>query len=89
MEIDITDFASQDVDEPDQNSLHPHLYNKSYQAFLQSALGANPKLDKVKLPEREEGITYAQWFFRIYNSFLPILHKAHFMALVCLYSSLS
>lgn len=83
MEIDIADFTSQDVDEPDQNSLHPSLYNKSYQAFLQSALGVNPKLDKVKLPERDEGITYAQWFFRVINPYIPILHKGNFMALVC------
>ena len=83
MEIDITDFASPDLDEPEPNTLHPNLYNKSYQAFLQSALGVNPKLDKVKLPERDEGITYAQWFFRVINSFMPILHKGHFMALVC------
>jgi hypothetical protein len=82
MEIDIADFTSQDVDEPDQ-SPHPNLYNKSYQAFLQTALGVNLKLDKVKLPERDEGITYAQWFFRAVNPYLPILHKGNFMALVC------
>ncbi|OBT72162.1 hypothetical protein VF21_08764 [Pseudogymnoascus sp. 05NY08] len=82
MEIDITDFPSQDLDEPEQNTLHPNLYNKSYQAFLQSALNVNPKLDKVKLPDREEGITYAQWFFRVINSFMPILHKGTFMALL-------
>jgi hypothetical protein len=41
-------------------TVFPSLYNKSYQAFLQSALGINPKLDKVKLPERNEGITYTQ-----------------------------
>lgn len=82
MEIDITDFTSLDMDEPDPNSPHPSLYNKSYQAFLQTSLGVNPKLDKVKLPERDEGITYAQWFFRVINPYLPILHKGNFMALV-------
>ncbi|OBT65035.1 hypothetical protein VE03_05256 [Pseudogymnoascus sp. 23342-1-I1] len=82
MEIDITDFPSQDLDEPEQNTLHPNLYNKSYQAFLQSAFNVNPKLDKVKLPDRDEGITYAQWFFRVVNSFMPILHKGTFMAML-------
>jgi hypothetical protein len=83
MEIDIADFASQDIDEPDQSMAHPQLYNKSYQAFLQTALNINPKLEKPKLPERSEGITYAQWFFRVFNPYLPILHKGKFMALVC------
>jgi hypothetical protein len=81
-EIDIADFPSPDMDEPDPSVFHPQLYNKSYQAFIQSALGVNPRIDKVELPVREEGLTYAQWYFRVINPFCPILHKGSFMSLV-------
>ena len=80
MEIDIADFDSVDMDEPD--GFHPQLYNKSYQAFLQSALNINPSLQKVDLPSRSEGLTYAQWYFRVINPYLPLLHKATFTKLV-------
>jgi hypothetical protein len=83
MEIDIADFTSQDMDEPDPTMFHPQLYNKSYQAFLQSALNINPRIEKMDLPSREEGLTYAQWYFRVLNPYLPILHKGTFMATVC------
>jgi len=82
MEIDIADFPSHDMDEPDPSVFHPQLYNKSYQAFLQSALNINPSLNKVELPGREEGLTYAQWYFRVINPFCPILHRTSFMSLV-------
>jgi hypothetical protein len=82
MEIDIADFSSHDMDEPDASVFHPALYNKSYQAFLQSALNINPSIPKVDLPGREEGLTYAQWYFRVINPFCPILHKTSFMSLV-------
>lgn len=85
MEIDIADFASQDMDEPDPTMYHPQLYNKSYQAFLQSTLNINPRIDKVDLPSREDGITYAQWYFRVINPYLPVMHKQTFMATVCYY----
>ena len=82
MEIDIADFDSIDMDEPDASVFHPQLYNKSYQAFLQSALNINPRIDKVDLPSREDGITYAQWFFRVLNPYMPLLHKPTFMKIV-------
>jgi hypothetical protein len=82
MEIDIADFESSDMDEPDASSFHLQLYNKSYQAFLQSALNINPRLDKVELPAREEGITYAEWYFRVINPYMPLLHKPTFMRMV-------
>lgn len=81
-EIDIADFPSSDMDEPDSSVFHPQLYNKSYQAFIQSALNINPRIEKVDLPAREEGLTYAQWYFRVINPFCPILHKGAFMSLV-------
>lgn len=81
MEIDIADFSSSDVDEP-SSIFQPDLYNKSYQGFLQSAYGVNPKIEKVDLPPREEGLTYASWYFRVLNPWIPILHKPSFMHLV-------
>ncbi len=83
MEIDIADFDSQDMDEPDSTVFHPQLYNKSYQAFLQSALNINPRIEKVELPSREDGFTYADWYFRVLNPYLPLLHKPTFFKLVC------
>lgn len=82
MEIDIADFDSLDMDEPDASVFHPQLYNKSYQAFLQSALNINPRIDKVELPSRSDGFMYAQWYFRLVNPYFPLLHKASFMKLV-------
>lgn len=82
MEIDIADFDSVDMDEPDPSVFHPQLYNKSYQAFLQTSLNINPRIEKVDLPPREEGITYASWYFRVINPYTPTLHKATFMATV-------
>lgn len=82
MEIDIADFDSLDMDEPDSSAFHPQLYNKSYQAFLQSALNINPRLTNVELPPRSEGLMYADWFFRVVNPYLPLLHKASFLKLV-------
>lgn len=86
MEIDIADFTSEDMDEP-ISITHTPLYNKSYQAFLQSTLNVNPKIAKVELPGREEGLTYARWYFRVLNPFLPILHGPVFMTVVCLIAS--
>jgi hypothetical protein len=82
MEIDIADFDSLDMDEPDASVFHPQLYNKSYQAFLQTALNINPRLGKADLPPRSDGLMYAQWYFRVINPYLPILHKGTFMRLV-------
>jgi hypothetical protein len=82
MEIDIADFESLDMDEPNPAVFHPQLYNKSYQAFLQSALGVNPRIEKVDLPPREDGLTYAQWYFRVLNPYSPLLHKGTFIKLV-------
>ena len=83
MEIDIADFTSSDVDEPDQSTFQVEpLYNKSYQSFMQTAFNVNPKFDKVDLPGKQEGLTYAQWYFRVLNPYLPVLHKPTLMALV-------
>lgn len=83
MEIDVADFSSSDIDEP-SSLFQPEFYNKSYQSFLQSAYNVNPKIEKVDLPPKDEGLTYASWYFRVINPYIPILHRPTFMALVCL-----
>lgn len=85
MEIDIADFDSPDMDEPDSSIFHPQLYNKSYQSFLQSTLNINPRIEKCELPPRQDGFTYVQWFFRVISPYMPLLHKPTFMKLVCSY----
>ncbi|KAI4132088.1 MAG: hypothetical protein LQ347_002709 [Umbilicaria vellea] len=83
MEINIADFASTDLDGPVQPSLQQEpLYNKSYQSFVMSAFGVNPRLEKVALPPKTEGLTYAQWYFRALSPYLPTMHKPTFMALL-------
>lgn len=83
MEIDLADYMSSDLDEPDpSNFLTNALYNKSYHAFIQTAFSAIPKLEKPELPPRNEGLIYAQWYFRVINPYLPILHKPTFISLV-------
>lgn len=82
MEIDITDFDSPDMDEPDPSVFHPQLLNKSYQAFLRTTLNVNPRIEKVDLPSRTDGLTYAEWYFRALNAYFPILHKPTFMKTV-------
>jgi hypothetical protein len=82
MTIDIADFKSDDMDEPDKSAGPHQLYNKSYQAFLQSALNINPRMEKVELPGKEEAFMYAEWYFRLLNPFMPVLHKPTFMKMV-------
>ncbi|KAI9801854.1 MAG: hypothetical protein M1833_002168 [Piccolia ochrophora] len=82
MEIDIADFNSSDMDEPTPSLYQPGLYNKSYQSFLQSALNVNPKIEKADLPPRNEGLTYATWYFRVLNPYCPVLHKPTLLTLL-------
>jgi len=82
-EIDLADYMSADLDEP-----HPSAFgseyplNKSYHAFVQTAYGATPKPPKVQLPPRDEGMTYAQWYFRMFNPYMPFNHKPTFLSMV-------
>ncbi len=82
MEIDIADFSSSDIDEPASPLFQTELYNKSYQSFLQSALNINPRIEKLDLPPHDEGRTYANWYLRVLNPYIPVLHGPSFMALV-------
>ena len=82
--IDITSFDAPDIDEPPPGT-HPKtpLYNKSVMAFLQSVTNINPPLENVDLPSRQDAFTYAEWYFLMISSFIPILHKPSFLKLVC------
>lgn len=83
MEIDLADYMSPDLDEPDIfNPGTLPVYNKSYRAFVQTAFGTSPKLSKVELPPRSEGLKYAEFYFRVTNCYLPILHKPSFLVMV-------
>lgn len=83
MEIDLADYMSSDLDEPEPSDfLTKPVYNKSYHAFVQTAFSTIPKLEKVDLPPMNEGLTYAQWYFKVVNPYLPILHKPTFISLV-------
>jgi hypothetical protein len=84
MEIDIADFDSPDMDEPDRSVFHPQLYNKSYQAFLQTVLNVNARIEKVELPNKTEGLMYAEWYFRVINPYFPVLHRPTFFKTVSL-----
>ena len=83
MEIDLADYMSADLDDPDPSrSQDEPVYNKSYHAFVRTAFGANPKPQKPALPPKAEGLTYAQWYFRVINPYLPFLHKPSLMSIV-------
>ena len=82
MSIDIADFKSLDMDEPQPNTFNDQLYNKSYQAFLQSALNINVALEEPRLPPRNEAFNTAETYFRALNPYLPFLHRPTFLNLV-------
>ena len=83
MKIDLADNLSTDLDEPDISNPTAHLPpNKSYHACIQTALGAGPKPGNPGLPPRREAFMYADWCFKTVLTYLPILHKPTFFALV-------
>lgn len=83
MQIDLTDYASADLDEPDPSRTDAQpVYNKSYRACIQTAFGSSPKLSKVELPPRKEGLEYATIYLTGINPYLPILHAPTFMETV-------
>ncbi|KAL6714100.1 hypothetical protein ACLMJK_008594 [Lecanora helva] len=81
MDIDLADYMSADVDEPDPslNGAQP-VYNKSYRAFVQTAFGISPKLTQVELPPKIEAMNYAHVYFRIVNPYLPLVHEPSMLA---------
>ena len=83
MDIDLADYMSVDVDEPDPSIAGAQpVYNKSYRAFVQTAFGTSPKLKQVELPPKSEAINYAQMYFRIVDPYLPLVHKPSLLATV-------
>lgn len=77
--IDTTLFEAPDMDEPSAATRgKAPLYNKSEQAFIQSAFGVNPPM-QVELPPKADAVAYANWFFVMMGSYLPVLHKPTFM----------
>ena len=83
MEIDLADYMSADVDEPDPSLAESQpVYNKSYRAFVQTAFGMSPKLTNVELPPRREGMNYAHVYLRLIHPYLPIVHKPSLLATV-------
>lgn len=83
MEIDLADYMSADVDEPDPSLVGAQpVYNKSYRAFVQTAFGTSPKLKQVELPPRSEGLNYAHVYFRIVDPYLPLVHRPSLLATV-------
>ncbi len=89
MEIDLADYMSADLDEPEPTpaGTGPPVYNKSYQAFVQTAFGTGPKLNKVELPPRSEGLKHAHVYFRVINPYAPVIHKPSFLATVSFFMS--
>ena len=63
-------------------------YDRTYKAFLQTAHGISPKLEKVELPSEKDAAQYVEVFFSMINPYLPIVHKGNFMTLVRIISSL-
>ncbi|KAI6313523.1 hypothetical protein MCOR23_006634 [Pyricularia oryzae] len=77
--VDVTSFLAPDMD--DLPTSGAPLYNRSAQAFIQSAYRLNPPLP-AELPPRSEAFEYAEWYFIICHPFSPILHKPSFMTLL-------
>lgn len=82
-EIDLADYTSSDLDEPDQPMFeHDYPLNKSYHAFVRTAYGGNSKAQKIGLPPPEEGVTYLRWYIRIVYPYMPFLHKPTLVRMV-------
>ncbi|KAI4177293.1 MAG: hypothetical protein LQ348_005841, partial [Seirophora lacunosa] len=82
MEIDLADYMHADLDEPNPSDYEKKpVYNKSYYAFILTAFSGKPKPQKIGLPPREEGTKLVEWFFKVVNCYLPVLHRPSFMKL--------
>lgn len=84
MEINLADYMHADLDEPNPSEYEKKpMYNKSYYAFILTAFSAKPKPEEVRLPPREEAMKCVELFFKVVNTYLPVLHRPSFMKLVC------
>ncbi|KAL8811674.1 MAG: hypothetical protein Q9200_001610 [Gallowayella weberi] len=83
MEINLADYMHADLDEPNPSDYEQKpVYNKSYYAFILTAFSAKPEPQEVGLPSREEGMKCTEWFFKVANPYLPVLHRPSFMKLI-------
>ncbi|KAL8759146.1 MAG: hypothetical protein Q9199_000966 [Rusavskia elegans] len=83
MEINLADYMHADLDEPNPSDYEKKpMYNKSYYAFILTAFSAKPKPEEVGLPSREEAMKCVEWFFKVINAYLPVLHRPSFMTLI-------
>ncbi|KAL9000990.1 MAG: hypothetical protein Q9169_000474 [Polycauliona sp. 2 TL-2023] len=83
MEINLADYMHADLDEPNpSDDENKALYNKSYYAFILTAFSAKPKPEAVGLPSREEAMKCVEWFFKVVNVYLPVLHRPSFTQLI-------
>ncbi|KAL8713335.1 MAG: hypothetical protein Q9220_002534 [cf. Caloplaca sp. 1 TL-2023] len=83
MEIDLADYMHDDLDEPDPSDYEKKpVYNKSYYAFILTAFSAKPKPQEIGLPPRQEAMRCTEWFFKVVNPYLPVLHRPSFMKLL-------
>ena len=79
-EINIASFTAGGLGRT--RGLSSRTYDTSYESFIATTFGVNPRLEKVELPSRQVAFRYAEGYFLIINAFLPILHKPSFMSLV-------
>lgn len=83
MEIDLADYMHADLDEPDPSKYNEEpVYNKSYSSFIFTAFSSKAKIKEMDLPPREEGFRCTEWYFKMVNPYLPVLHKPSHMRLV-------
>ncbi|KAL9042907.1 MAG: hypothetical protein Q9214_003649, partial [Letrouitia sp. 1 TL-2023] len=83
MEIDLADYMHADLDEPDPSKYDEEpVYNKSYSSFIFTAFSSKAKIKEMDLPPREEGFRCTEWYFKMVNPYLPVLHKPSHMKLV-------
>ncbi|KAL8889830.1 MAG: hypothetical protein Q9192_005958 [Flavoplaca navasiana] len=83
MEINLADYMHADLDEPNPSNYEKKpMYNKSYYAFILTAFSAKPQSEEVRLPPREEAMKCVEWFFKVVNTYLPVLHRPSFMKLI-------
>ncbi|GAB7363256.1 hypothetical protein MBLNU230_g3538t1 [Neophaeotheca triangularis] len=75
MEIDLAKFT------PAENDLGQSAM--SYETFLNNSFGkSRQQMHVPRLPTYEQCKTYAEWYFRSIQAFVPILHKPDFMTLL-------
>ncbi|KAI9728314.1 MAG: hypothetical protein M1834_007718 [Cirrosporium novae-zelandiae] len=83
LEIDIADFSSPDMDEPeDVNTQTGFTLNKSCMSAIHTVCGKNTTVARVDLLPEEMGLKHAKWYFMVINPFFPVLHEPTFMALL-------